>query len=225
MKPIFLTGLLFLALNRSLSAVEVGATFEQVVAEKGAPPGKIEAAGVQILNYPDQTIRLKQGKVVSVGPPAARVTVVAAPPTAAQLAKAAAERSGTAPDLAPGAWTPDCQAALALAKEQNKRVFLLFTCSDGSKYSQQFYDEVLTKPDFLRYAQKNLILVMIDFPKTIEQSPGLKAQNAKLLALYKIKLFPTVVVLDHESKSIGTLNFEEGGPAAFVDKLSKLKEL
>ena len=46
-----------------LVAVEVGDTYEKVVDELSVPTSKLEAAGVLTLNYPDSTIKLRDGRV------------------------------------------------------------------------------------------------------------------------------------------------------------------
>ncbi len=47
-------------------AANVGDTLKQVLAEKGPPPGRIEAGSLVVLRYPDATIKLRDGLVVSV---------------------------------------------------------------------------------------------------------------------------------------------------------------
>ena len=47
----------------------VGDTYDQVIAEKGKPTSHIEAGVMQILKYPDATIKLKDNVVVSIRPP------------------------------------------------------------------------------------------------------------------------------------------------------------
>jgi len=49
-----------------LLAVDVGFTFENVVDELGMPTSKMEAGAVLTLNYTDATIKLQEGRVVSV---------------------------------------------------------------------------------------------------------------------------------------------------------------
>ena len=55
-------------------AANVGDTYQQVLAEKGPPRSKIEAGALQMLNYPDSTIKVRDGLVVSItaSTPAAR---------------------------------------------------------------------------------------------------------------------------------------------------------
>jgi hypothetical protein len=44
----------------------VGDTYQQVIAEKGQPKSQIEAGNLQILNFADTTVRLRDGVVVSI---------------------------------------------------------------------------------------------------------------------------------------------------------------
>jgi predicted esterase len=57
-------GVLFAA--KLLPAVQVGDTREAVIAEKGAPIGTMEAGAVELLKYPDQTVRLRSGKIIAI---------------------------------------------------------------------------------------------------------------------------------------------------------------
>ncbi len=61
----------------------VGDTLKQVIAERGTPKSKIEAGSVQILNYSDATIKLKDGVVVAISvlSKASNVAAAGAPPT------------------------------------------------------------------------------------------------------------------------------------------------
>jgi predicted esterase len=66
----FTLGFLF-AVNL-LPALEIGATREAVIAEKGPPHGKMEAGSVEFLKYPDQALKLRDGKVIAIEPVVAR---------------------------------------------------------------------------------------------------------------------------------------------------------
>ena len=67
-------------------------------------------------------------------------------------------------------WEDNLQAALEKAKQENKAVLVNFTGSDWCIWCKRLSDEVFTQSDFKTYADKNLILVMIDFPRDKEQS-------------------------------------------------------
>ena len=101
-------------------------------------------------------------------------------------------------------WQTDYAKALAMAKSQNKRVLLDFTGSDWCGPCIQLRKQVFSRPEFRAYANKNLVLVEIDYPQRKQQSAELKKQNEKLSQQYGIeeKGFPTIVLLDPAGKVI-----------------------
>src|SRR3954469_10978566 len=76
-------------------------------------------------------------------------------------------------------WETDYAKALQMAKAQNKRVLLDFTGSDWCPPCIALRKRVFTSAEFRAYAQKNLILVELDFPRQKQQSAQLKSQNEK----------------------------------------------
>ena len=104
--------------------------------------------------------------------------------------------------LAAAEWQTDYAKALAQARTENKRVLLDFTGSDWCGPCIQLRKTIFSRPDFVAYAQKNLILVEIDYPQRKEQSAELKKQNEKLAKEYGIdeKGYPTVVLLEPNGK-------------------------
>jgi protein disulfide-isomerase len=119
-------------------------------------------------------------------------------------------------------WSTDYKAALAQAKAENRHVFLFFTGSDWCGWCKRLQKEILTTPEFGKYAGEKLILVELDFPRAKPQASAVKAQNAKLAERFKIEGYPTVIVLDSSGKPVGQLGYQEGGPGPFVDALSKM---
>jgi len=119
-------------------------------------------------------------------------------------------------------WSTDYKAALTQAKAENRHVFLFFTGSDWCSWCKRLNKEILSQDAFKDYAAKNLILVELDFPRGKSQPSDVKKQNAKLMDLYKIEGYPTVIVLDSAGKKVGELGYQEGGPGPFVDALSKM---
>jgi protein disulfide-isomerase len=102
-------------------------------------------------------------------------------------------------------WHTDYAKALEKAKAENKRVLLDFTGSDWCGPCIQFNKEVLSRPEFLTYAEKNLILLVeVDYPQRKKQSAEVVKQNQRLAKQYGIdeKGYPTVVLLDPAGKII-----------------------
>jgi protein disulfide-isomerase len=119
-------------------------------------------------------------------------------------------------------WSTDYQAALAQAKSEKRNVMLFFTGSDWCSWCKKLNKEILSTPEFSKYAAEKLILVELDFPRSKAQPAGVKAQNAKLQNEFKIEGYPTVIVLNNAGKKVGELGYQEGGPQPFIEALSKM---
>ncbi|HTO03832.1 MAG TPA: thioredoxin family protein [Opitutus sp.] len=193
------------------AAVKIGDSYEEVIAEKGAPGGEMNARGLKILVYPEITIKLKGGKVVSLEAPKDAIIAPDAP------ADEPAANSGGR--FRPAVWTTNYDDALKQAKEENRHVFVFFTGSDWCGWCHRLRDEVLATPEFQTYAREKLILVELDFPRKKSQPAQLKEQNSKLAGKFGIRGYPTVVILNSRGKQIDSLGYQPGGPGPFIERL------
>ena len=122
-------------------------------------------------------------------------------------------------------WETDLKKAQDQAKSNNKLVFLNFTGSDWCGYCIRLDRDILSKPAFQEYANKNLVLVEIDFPRAKEQSSDLRKQNQQLARQYEIQGFPTIVLLNGSGKTIWRFDgYFTDGPDAFIAELEKAKK-
>ncbi|MDQ2824463.1 MAG: thioredoxin family protein [Verrucomicrobiota bacterium] len=121
-------------------------------------------------------------------------------------------------------WETDFKKAQQEAKAGNKLLLVDFTGSDWCGWCIRLEREVFSKPQFRDYANKNLVLLEIDFPRTKEQSVALKKQNEELAGEYQVQGFPTIIVLNGEGKKVGELGYMEGGVSAFIAELEKLRK-
>jgi protein disulfide-isomerase len=120
-------------------------------------------------------------------------------------------------------WLTDLPKAQAKAKAENKMVLLDFTGSDWCVWCVRLKEEVFSKAAFAEYAEKNLVLVEVDFPHKKKLSDEQKAANEALEKKFKVEGYPTIIVLNSEGKQVGELGYQPGGPAAFTAALDKLK--
>lgn len=121
-------------------------------------------------------------------------------------------------------WTTDLPKAQAKAKAENKLVMLDFTGSDWCGWCIKLNKEVFSTPEFVAYAQKNLVPVEVDFPNKKKQSAELKKANNALQKKYGIEGYPTIIVLNGDGKKVGELGYLPGGPKPFIAELEKLKK-
>lgn len=120
-------------------------------------------------------------------------------------------------------WMTDLPAAQSKAKEEKKMVLMDFTGSDWCGWCIKLNKEIFNTEQFAAYAKTNLVLVEIDFPRRKKQSDALKKANQALQEKYKVKGYPTIIVLNSEGKQIGELGYERGGPKTFIVELDQLK--
>lgn len=115
-------------------------------------------------------------------------------------------------------WETDYAEALETAKSQNKRVLVDFTGSDWCGPCIQLHKRVFSRPEFIGYAEKNLVLVEIDYPQRKKQSDTLVKQNERLAQQYRIeeKGYPTLVLLDPAGKIVRELQGYDGETPADI---------
>ena len=62
-------------------------------------------------------------------------------------------------------WTTDVPKAAEKAKAEKKLVMLDFTGSDWCGWCIKLNKEIFSQPEFVEYAQKNIVAVELDFPQ------------------------------------------------------------
>lgn len=120
-------------------------------------------------------------------------------------------------------WHDNVDEALKIAQKENKTVLLNFTGSDWCIWCKRLNDEVFSKDEFSEYADKNLVLVKIDFPREKEQTAETKFYNQQLAAQYKIEGYPTIVLLRKDGSELGVTGYLEGGAANYVQHLKSFR--
>jgi thioredoxin-related protein len=107
-------------------------------------------------------------------------------------------------------WLTDVAKAQAQAKAENKLVLLDFTGSDWCRWCVKLKKEVFSTPEFTEYAQKNLVLVEVDFPKHKAIPEAEKSAHKALAQKYGVRGFPTIILLDGAGKQVAQLGFDDG---------------
>jgi len=90
-------------------------------------------------------------------------------------------------------------------------------------WSQRLRSDVLMQPEFIQFAEADLILVSVDFPQKIRLPLELKRQNRALAKTYHVDTYPTVVLVDEAGRELGRSGFTYGGARTFVRMLQEWK--
>lgn len=121
-----------------------------------------------------------------------------------------------------GEWIESWDDAIAAAKELKRPILVNFTGSDWCSWCMKLSNEVFTKDSFKKYAEDNLVLLKLDFPRRLVQSNELKAQNSNLQRQFGIQGYPTIVLVDANGKEINRTGYQPGGPEAYISHLKDL---
>ena len=100
-------------------------------------------------------------------------------------------------------WTTDFAAAKERASRENRAIFLQFTGSDWCSPCIMFDKVVLSHPEFIAYARKRLVLVVVDFPRKRPLPQEIADQNEALKKLYDVRGFPTSIIVDATGRKLG----------------------
>ena len=116
-------------------------------------------------------------------------------------------------------WNDNLEKAVEQAKKENKAVLVNFTGSDWCIWCKRLSAEVFQQKEFEEYAKKSLVLVMLDFPKDIQQTQETKEYNNKLAQKYGIQGFPTILLIDSQGNLVAQTGYQPGGAAKYVEHL------
>lgn len=93
-------------------------------------------------------------------------------------------------------WHTSFDDASALSQKEGKPIFAFFTGSDWCGWCIRLQKNVFAKEAFIHWAQDNVILLELDFPKRTQISAELKKQNQELASLLQVRGYPTVWLLN-----------------------------
>lgn len=119
-------------------------------------------------------------------------------------------------------WETDFAKAAASAGKAKSYLLLDFSGSDWCGWCMRLDGEVFSKSEFKKYAKKNLVCVLVDFPHQKKQSNLQKEQNARLAEKYGINGYPTVIILAPDGELVGRTGYVEGGAKNYVGQLKKM---
>ena len=119
-------------------------------------------------------------------------------------------------------WLTDFEKAKEMAAEKNRPILADFSGSDWCGWCIKLKKEVFSKKEFKEFAEKELVLLLVDFPRNKEQSAEVKKQNKRLAQKYGIRGFPTILLLDSDGKVIERTGYKRGGAEKYVEHLKDL---
>ncbi len=115
------------------------------------------------------------------------------------------------------------EECLTKAKDEQKQILMIFTGSDWCKPCIQLKESIIETEKFESFANKNLILFLVDFPyKRKNQLPEIeRAHNERIALEYNGEgSFPKAVILDEQGKKIAELFYaKQMKVGEFIDQI------
>lgn len=111
-------------------------------------------------------------------------------------------------------WHTDITRAAEISNATNKPIFAFFTGSDWCVWCKRLQMNVFAKKDFIRWANQNVVLVELDFPRGKQLSPELQQQNSSLQQTFQVQGYPTVWMF--------YMNKQDGGAGYTINALGSL---
>jgi len=93
-------------------------------------------------------------------------------------------------------WMVDMDEAFAASKEQGKPIMANFTGSDWCGWCKRLTASVFSKDEFKEWAEDNVILLELDFPRRTQIPAKYKQQNANMQRALKVSGYPTIWVFN-----------------------------
>src|SRR5690348_6346760 len=83
-------------------------------------------------------------------------------------------------------WHTNLAEVHELSKASHKPIFAFFTGSDWCGWCTRLQNDVFSKPEFIAWAKKNVILLELDFPRRKQLPEDLQQQNNSLQQALRI---------------------------------------
>tara|TARA_X000000368_G_scaffold372273_1_gene322519 strand:+ start:294 stop:791 length:498 start_codon:yes stop_codon:yes gene_type:complete len=88
-------------------------------------------------------------------------------------------------------WHTNADKAAEIAHKENKPLYLYFTGSDWCGWCIQLKKHIFNKQEFKSWANENIVLLYLDFPKRTKLDQSLENQNKLFSQNWRVNSFPT----------------------------------
>ena len=121
-------------------------------------------------------------------------------------------------------WNNNIKNSIEISKKTNKPLLLFFTGSDWCGWCMRLQTEVFKTPEFVKWANENVVLVEVDFPRRTALAPEITEQNNQLQQFFAVQGYPTVWFVNatlNDGKinidKLGNTGYLAGGPKVWLD--------
>ncbi len=119
-------------------------------------------------------------------------------------------------------WLLDYHKAIEVAQSKDRPIMMVFTGSDWCKNCIALEKEVFQDNAFIEYANENLVLLRVDFPRSKKDYKYKMDEETKSKLAEKYNpqgTFPFIVLISQDEASIASSGYRKGGWQSYQDFL------
>ncbi len=113
-------------------------------------------------------------------------------------------------------WLINVEEAYEESKRTGKPILANFTGSDWCGWCKRLTASVFVKDSFQKWADQNVVLLELDFPRRKDIPTEIRQQNTGLKNAFRVTGFPTVWVFDLEKDETGKFNISAYGKTGYT---------
>ena len=121
-------------------------------------------------------------------------------------------------------WNNNLKNSIEVSKKTKKPLLLFFTGSDWCGWCIRLQTEVFKTPEFVKWANENVILVELDFPRRTVLAQEITEQNNQLQQFFAVQGYPPVWFVNATETDgkinidkLGSTGYLAGGPKVWLD--------
>jgi len=113
-------------------------------------------------------------------------------------------------------WLVDINEAYDISTKTGKPIMANFTGSDWCGWCKKLKAEVFDQAAFKTWADKNVVLVELDFPRRFQVPENIRKQNASLQQAFQVTGYPTIWLFNLVKNEQGQFTIEALGKTGYV---------
>lgn len=131
-------------------------------------------------------------------------------------------------------WLVNLDEAYAISQQTGKPILANFTGSDWCGWCKKLTRSVFVKDDFKSWADENVVLLELDYPRRKQIPNEIRKQNAGLQRAFKIRGYPSVWLFDLGKDDNGQYSIDALGKTGYratvaeftgdIDRMMKLRK-
>jgi len=107
------------------------------------------------------------------------------------------------------------------SQKTGKPIMANFTGSDWCGWCKKLDRSVFHKPEFKKWAEKNVVLLELDYPRRKQVPAEIKQQNADLQRAFQVRGFPTVWLFELTKDDAGQFNVNALGKTGYTKTVAE----